>query len=152
MAPYCPLPEATLRFRMTAACLTWGAICLSSSSHFPLIPYSADAKPVALPPGRARLSTKPPATGQMLAIEGKKLARCNPVRARYLRHRPVWPRRFCDDPQFFFPAPAPTPFNRRDHLNGTHRAMPIVTISIALRACSPEKQGSRQKTLTYAPV
>jgi hypothetical protein len=30
--------------------------------------------------------------------------------------------------------------------------MPIVTISIALRACSPEKQGSRQKTLTYAPV
>jgi hypothetical protein len=29
-----------------------------------------------------------------------------------------------------------------------HRPMPIVTIGIALRARSAEKQGSRQKTLT----
>src|SRR6516165_371123 len=87
---------------------------------------------------------------QQLAPPSKKLTKCNPVRARYLRHRPVWPRRFCDDSQFFFPAPAPAPFNRRDHLNGRHRAMPIVTISIVLRACSAEKQGSPQKTLTKA--
>ena len=30
--------------------------------------------------------------------------------------------------------------------------MPIVTIRIALRACSGEKQGSRQKTLTIEPT
>ena len=40
-----------------------GAISLSSSSHFALRPYSNWMKPVALPPGRARLSTKPPPTG-----------------------------------------------------------------------------------------
>src|SRR5262245_48846623 len=33
------------------------------SSHFALMPYSKLMKPVALPPGRARLSTKPAATG-----------------------------------------------------------------------------------------
>ena len=32
---------------------------LSSSSHFPLNSYSRLMKPVMLPPGRARLSTKP---------------------------------------------------------------------------------------------
>ena len=36
---------------------------MSSSSHFPLKPYSNCIKPVALPPGRARLSTKPAPTG-----------------------------------------------------------------------------------------
>ncbi len=36
---------------------------LSSSSHFALMPYSNTEKPVALPPGRARLSTKPAPTG-----------------------------------------------------------------------------------------
>jgi hypothetical protein len=36
---------------------------LSSSSHFPLMLYSKFMKPVTLPPGRARLSTKPPPTG-----------------------------------------------------------------------------------------
>src|SRR5262249_44115111 len=50
-------------YRRTAACVTCGAMCLSSSSHFPLRPYSNDMKPVALPPGRARLSTKPAPTG-----------------------------------------------------------------------------------------
>src|SRR5262249_17721104 len=34
---------------------TSGAICLSSSSHFPLRPYSKERKPVILPPGRAKL-------------------------------------------------------------------------------------------------
>ena len=43
--------------------VTPGAICLSSSSHFALRPYSKFVNPVALPPGRARLSTKPPPTG-----------------------------------------------------------------------------------------
>ena len=38
---------------------------LSSSSHFPARLYSNDMKPVALPPGRARLSTKPAPTGSM---------------------------------------------------------------------------------------
>ena len=37
---------------------------------------------------------------------------------------------------------------RPDHLDLRHRAMPIVSIDIALRAASPEKQGSRQRTLT----
>ena len=49
--------------RRTAARVTPGAICLSSSSHFPLKLYSNCMKPVALPPGRARLSTKPAPTG-----------------------------------------------------------------------------------------
>ena len=40
-----------------------GAICLSSSSHFPPMTVFEQRKPVALPPGRARLSTKPAPTG-----------------------------------------------------------------------------------------
>ena len=36
---------------------------LSSSNHFALILYSYEVNPVALPPGRARLSTKPVPTG-----------------------------------------------------------------------------------------
>ncbi len=58
-----PVPEALAGSRRTAARVTPGAICLSSSSHFPLRLYSNDMKPVALPPGRARLSTKPAPTG-----------------------------------------------------------------------------------------
>ena len=50
----------------TATRLTLGAICLSSSSHFPLMLYSKSMKPVALPPGRARLSTNPPPTGSAM--------------------------------------------------------------------------------------
>ena len=48
---------------MTAARFTPGAICLSSSSHFPPMPYSKLVNPVTLPPGRARLLTKPAPTG-----------------------------------------------------------------------------------------
>ena len=46
-----------------AARLTRGAISLSSSSHLPVIVGSIIVKPVALPPGRARLFTKPLPTG-----------------------------------------------------------------------------------------
>src|SRR5262245_6211543 len=53
MAPSCPLPEARLGSRMTAARVTCGAISLSSCSHLPLMPYSSEVKPVALPPGQA---------------------------------------------------------------------------------------------------
>src|SRR5262245_32940015 len=49
--------------RRTATCATPGASSLSSSSHFPLMLYSYSMKPVALPPGRAKLSTKPAPTG-----------------------------------------------------------------------------------------
>src|ERR1043166_4943936 len=38
---------------------------LSNSSHFPLRVYSNDMKPISLPPGRARLSTKPAPTGSL---------------------------------------------------------------------------------------
>ena len=47
----------------TAARVTTGAICFSSSSHFPLKLYSNCKKPVAFPPGCDRLSTKPDPTG-----------------------------------------------------------------------------------------
>ena len=49
--------------RSTAACVTLGAISLSNSSHLPLKLYSNCMKPVTLPPGRAKLSTKPAPTG-----------------------------------------------------------------------------------------
>src|SRR5260370_42696257 len=65
-----------------------------------------------------------------------------------LRSRAARLCRLRHDPQLFFPAPAPPPLNRRDHLDCRHRAMPIVTISIALGAHSAEKQGSHQRTLT----
>src|SRR5262249_40110247 len=63
IAPNCPIPEATAGSRSTATRVTRGAISLSTSSHFPLMPYSKIMKPVALPPGSARLATKPAPTG-----------------------------------------------------------------------------------------
>jgi hypothetical protein len=48
--------------------VTRGAISLSSSSHFPLMPYLNTVNPVALPPGRARLSTKPAPTGSIICV------------------------------------------------------------------------------------
>src|SRR2546421_684605 len=51
-----------LASRRTVTRVTPGAICLSSSSHFAPMLNSQDVNPVALPPGRARLSTKPAAT------------------------------------------------------------------------------------------
>ena len=58
-----PIPAVMAGSRRTAARVTPGAICLSSSSHFPLKLYSNCMKPVALPPGYARLSTNPAPTG-----------------------------------------------------------------------------------------
>ena len=52
--------------RRTAARVTRGSISLSSSSHFALVPYSNEMKPVVLPPGRARLATKPALTGSAM--------------------------------------------------------------------------------------
>src|SRR5262245_16010533 len=56
-------PPGLAGSRSTAARVISGAISLSSSSHFPLRPYSNPLNPVALPPGRARLSTMPAPTG-----------------------------------------------------------------------------------------
>ena len=80
MAPNWPIPAAMAESRRTAARVTRGAICLSSSSHFPLMPYSNSMKPVALPPGRARLSTKPAPTGSATVtntIGTVRVACCN---------------------------------------------------------------------------
>jgi hypothetical protein len=57
MAPKKPGPAAIAESRNTAARVTRGAISLSNSSHLPLTLHSNATKPVALPPGRARLST-----------------------------------------------------------------------------------------------
>jgi len=58
-----PEPAGTDGSRMTATRFTPGAISLSSSSRLPLILNSYAANPVALVPGRDRLSTQPPPTG-----------------------------------------------------------------------------------------
>ena len=66
--------------RRTATRVTRGAISLSSSSHFPLKLYSNCMKPVTLPPGRARLSTKPAPTGSVTftnTIGTVRVACCN---------------------------------------------------------------------------
>ena len=57
--------EVTAGSRRTATCVTRGATSLSSSSHFPAKPNSEVTNPVALPPGRAKLATKPPPTGSV---------------------------------------------------------------------------------------
>src|SRR6516165_2601233 len=58
-----PIPAATAGSRRTAACVTLGAISLSSSNHFPHKLYSNIIKPVALPPGCDSLLTWPEPTG-----------------------------------------------------------------------------------------
>ena len=63
MAANWPMPAVIAGSRRTATRLRPGAIALSNSSHFPLRVYSNCRNPVALPPGRARLSTKPAPTG-----------------------------------------------------------------------------------------
>src|SRR5262245_27334977 len=49
--------------RSAAARATRGAISFRTSNHFALRPYSKDMKPVAFPPGRAKLLTNPAPTG-----------------------------------------------------------------------------------------
>ena len=58
-----PIPAGIVGSQRMAARVTFGGICLRSSSHLPLKLYSNCMKPVAFPPGCARLSTKPEPTG-----------------------------------------------------------------------------------------
>jgi hypothetical protein len=58
-----PMPDAAAASRRTAARVTSGATCFSSSSHFPAKLYSNAKKPVTLPPGRAKLAIYPEPTG-----------------------------------------------------------------------------------------
>ena len=58
-----PIETGLVGSRRIAARATLGAICFSSPSHLPLMPYSTVIKPVTLPPGRAKLATKPAPTG-----------------------------------------------------------------------------------------
>jgi hypothetical protein len=58
-----PVPAVIVGSRRTATRVTPGATSLSSWSHLPAKLYSNMRKPVALPPGCARLSTKPAPTG-----------------------------------------------------------------------------------------
>src|SRR5437763_16091544 len=46
-----PIPADIAGSRRIAVRVMVGMICLSSSSHFPVVPYSKAVKPVALPPG-----------------------------------------------------------------------------------------------------
>src|SRR5215831_18188738 len=64
----CAIPAGRLESRRTATRVTPGATSRISSSHFPLMPYSIDVKPVALPPGCARLWTKPAPTGSGVSV------------------------------------------------------------------------------------
>src|SRR5262249_58946882 len=59
MALTCPTPATMAASRMTATRVTSGAICLSGSNHFALKLYSKSMRPVALPPGHAKLSDEP---------------------------------------------------------------------------------------------
>src|SRR6516225_10673155 len=80
ITPNMAVPEGMSGSRRTATRVTLGATCLRRSSHFPLKLYSNTKKPVALPPGLARLSTMPPPTGSTTPTNtiGKvRLLRCN---------------------------------------------------------------------------
>src|SRR5262245_18190869 len=79
-----PTPAVMVGSRSTAARDTFGATSLSSSSHLPLRLYSNWMKPLALPPGRTMLSTKPePAESTMLTntIGTERVTRNNGARA-----------------------------------------------------------------------
>src|SRR5262245_18813730 len=60
--------EVKVGSRRIAARVTRGAISLSSSTDFPLVLYSDNIKPVALPPGRATLTTNPAPTGSVTFV------------------------------------------------------------------------------------
>src|SRR5204862_2937732 len=68
IAPNSPSPADMAGSRTIPTRLTCGDIYLSSSNHFAPILYSAEVKPVALPPGRARLVTKPAPTGSGVCV------------------------------------------------------------------------------------
>src|SRR6516162_2793678 len=74
------IPAAIAGSRSTATRDTLDAISLRSSSHFTPMPYSYKTKPVALPPGRARLSTNPAPTGSTVCantIGTVRVTACN---------------------------------------------------------------------------
>jgi hypothetical protein len=79
MMPNSAGPVGTSELRSTATRLTLGAICLSSSNHFPPMLYSPEVNPVTLPPGRAMLSTKPAPTGSAAYVNtiGTVRVACN---------------------------------------------------------------------------
>src|SRR5262245_56313698 len=62
MTAYCPIAAAWEGSQIIAARVVPGTISLSSSSHLLAKLYSNITKPVALPPGRDRLLTKPEPT------------------------------------------------------------------------------------------
>ena len=75
-----PIPTGVRESRRTATWVRRGATCLSSSSHLALKPYSNPANPVVLPPGRAKLATKPAPTGSITpanTIGTARVACCN---------------------------------------------------------------------------
>ena len=81
MTAHCPIaqPRRHVVSRSTPTFVTLGAISLRSCSHFPARLYSNCVKPVILPPGRARLATKPAPTGSIdcaSTIGTVRLARC----------------------------------------------------------------------------
>jgi hypothetical protein len=55
--------------------VTRGAISLSSSTHFPPMVVSKFVKPLVLPPGRARLATKPRSTGSLTPVKAIGIVR-----------------------------------------------------------------------------
>src|SRR5262249_21281866 len=70
----CAIPAGRLESRRTATRVTPGAPSRMGSSLFPLMPYSIDVKPVALPPGCARLCTKPAPTGSGVSVNDRHCA------------------------------------------------------------------------------
>ena len=72
-------PVGVVALRSTATRFRAGTISLSSSSHLAAKLYSNIMNPVALPPGLARLSTKPAATGSPITGNtiGTALVLCN---------------------------------------------------------------------------
>jgi hypothetical protein len=71
-----------LRSAPRAARIRRGAISLSIASHLPTMLPSYNSSPVRLPPGRARLATKPEPTGSETkrnTIGSARLSRCSAV-------------------------------------------------------------------------
>ena len=67
---------------------TFGAICVSISSDFPIMEYSRKLKPVMLPPGRAKFAIKPWPTGSLTKTkDDRDGAGCIPQRRE--RRRPI---------------------------------------------------------------
>ena len=79
MAPNWPIELPRVGSRNTATRVVRGATSLSNSTHFALRPNSYSVNPVALPPGRARLATKPEATGSVTCTNTTGIVRviCN---------------------------------------------------------------------------